>query len=181
MRITLRFGPLLAALLALLLTGAAQAKKETKEVDGFGVSLDGAEQDALERACEWVIAKLRERRPRLEKLPSAETLRKAELTRRVQHQPNHQSEEFGTLHRVTLRVEVGEADLQKMLRADQNQRVRERQAWTGKVLLLVVALLGALGLFFRLEEATRGYYSGPLKAGLVLAGIAIVAGAFVLW
>jgi len=175
---TKRRRPLLAGLIVLLLAGAAQAQKLSTTVEGHGETKAGAEQEAFERARDWVVTLLRERRPDIERLPEAEALRNLDVS--TKHE-EYQSNTLGTLHRVTLRVEVGEADLQKLLQLDQQERVRQRQLWTGKALLLFVALLAVLALFFRLEEATRGYYSGPLKAGLFLALSAVAAGAFALW
>jgi len=172
--------PLLTALVALLLTGAAQAQKQSVVVEGHGETKAGAEQEALEQAREWVIGLLRERRPDIERLPDAASLRNPNLSAFIDHDPKYPSDTLGPHHRVTLRVEVGEADLQKMLQQDQQERVHRRQLWTGKGLLVVVALLAALALFFRLEEATRGYYSGPLKAGLVLALGGVAAGTWFL-
>ena len=46
---------------------------------------------------------------------------------------------------------------------------------------LLVALLLVLAIYFRLEEATRGYYTGPLRIGLSGALVALCAGVWFLW
>src|SRR2546422_9444264 len=106
--------PLLAALIVLLLAGAARAQKLSAVVEGHGETKAGAEQEALERARDWVVALLRERRPDIERLPEAEALRNSNLSTFIEHDPKYPSDTLGPHHRVTLRIEVGEADLQKM-------------------------------------------------------------------
>ncbi len=79
-------------------------------------------------------------------------------------------EEPGVMRRVRLSVWVTQTKMLDMQRQDNEYRKQQRQVvaharqlMLGKVLLGLVALLAALVGYFRLEEATKGYYTGWLR------------------
>jgi hypothetical protein len=88
-------------------------------------------------------------------------------------------------HRVRLRVVVSDEARKEMLVKNQEYRdqlrhgvAHQRQLWLGKVLVGVFVLLGVLACYIRLDEATKGFYTGWLRLGL--AGAAAAVGA-TLW
>jgi hypothetical protein len=175
--------PLALVLVALfLLAGGVRADSRpnelSKELSGHGQTEADAEQDALDQARAWVVSVLQERRPALSWEPSSSYLRESGIAKRVKHDSAYSSDSLGSLHKVTLRVEVGEEALRKMLQQD---RLHQRHLLAAKVLAALVALLIVLAIYFRLEEITRGYYTGPLRGGLVLCLLAIAAGVWFTW
>lgn len=85
-------------------------------------------------------------------------------------QKDFKDPQLGVMYKVRLKAAVGSSELREMRQKDQlahdqqrQVRVHERQTWAGKVLLgLVVLLAGAAG-YYRLDEATKGYYTGWLR------------------
>jgi hypothetical protein len=77
-------------------------------------------------------------------------------------------------YQVRLRVEVSEKRYTEISKQVEQKRdelrretVQQRQWFLGKVLLGVVAFLGALAGYIRLEDATKGYYTGWLRLAVV--------------
>jgi hypothetical protein len=66
-------------------------------------------------------------------------------------------------------------DLLYKLRLDE---AKQRQWWMAKLMLAALALFGTLGLYYRFDERTKGYYTNWLRVGalamLALAGYGIV-------
>jgi hypothetical protein len=170
----------LAILTILCLTGAARADTPlvSEELSGHGRTETEAEQDALGQAQGLVVARLRERSPRSEWVPSAEYLLESGLVRKLRHDPEYRSERVGPLHQVTIKLELGEADVRRMLLQD---RLQSRYELSFKLLAALAALLGLLGAYYRLEVATRGYYTGRLRAFLFLGVIGVGAGLWLAW
>ena len=86
-------------------------------------------------------------------------------------------------YQVRLQVVVKSDDVDRLRKAEQDRReaqrpeiVKHRQLWLGKILLGVVALLTAITGYIRLENATKGYYTGWLRLGLVGVLCAVGAG-----
>src|SRR5262249_56683635 len=80
-------------------------------------------------------------------------------------------------------VEVTQKDYAAIVKAGEQAReearrtiVEHRQWWLAKILLGVVVFLGALSGYIRLEDATKGYYTGWLRLGLVGVLCAVGAG-----
>ena len=169
--------PLLLALLPASIPAAPPLLSE--EVRGFGQSESDARQDAMSKARERILSLLRERQPDLRWEPTDAYLREMRLVRDMVHVPDVPSERVQPpLHRVTIRVEVTEQDLARMLQQD---RLQQRHLLTAKVLVALVALLVVLAAFFRLEDVTRGYYTSQLRAGLSICLAVIAAGLWWLW
>jgi hypothetical protein len=90
--------------------------------------------------------------------------------------------DFGRVYTVVLRVEVTPKAYQELLKREANHRLElrkelagERQQLALKVLGAAVLLLGAVAAYFRLDDATKGYYSVWLRLGAV--GLIAVAAA----
>jgi hypothetical protein len=170
---------LLALAAFVLLPGLIRADGSallSTELSGHGQTEADAQQDAMNQARDRIVALLRERRPDLRWEPSENYLRESHLTHLLKHVPNEPSELIGPHHSVTLRVDVREADLRRMLQQDRLQR---RHLLTAKIVAALVALLAVLAAFFRLEDVTRGYYTKPLRGALSVCVMIIGAGLWV--
>ena len=82
------------------------------------------------------------------------------------------------LRHVTLEVEVNQQVIQKFQKEARHQRAGSRMLGLGKGLGMLLALLIGVGGYFRLEEATKGYYTTWLRLTTVSF---IVAAATGLW
>jgi hypothetical protein len=126
-----------------------------------------ARQLALAKARLKLIAYLHKREPALRWLPSDDDLDhwsmiRTDVPRLVEGK-----------YEVTARATVTEEDFQKILARDRQERLGERHLLAAKLLVALVLLLAVGAGYFRLEEMTRGYYTGTLRV-LALAGIALV-------
>jgi hypothetical protein len=90
---------------------------------------------------------------------------------------------LGQMRRVHLKVELNTDDYGTIRRFDSEYRQQlrqvisqQRQLLLAKALAVVVAMLVALIGYFRLEEATRGYYTAWLRLAAVGLVAAVVAG-----
>ena len=75
--------------------------------------------------------------------------------------------------KVTLDLEMTRGTYLELAEADRSHIVGERIEGVGRVLSIVVVALGALAGYIRLDEFTKGYYTGRLR----LLAIAIVTAA----
>jgi hypothetical protein len=96
-------------------------------------------------------------------------------------------ENFPYTYIVKLHLKVTSQDFARMQELDQPVReqarhtmVEQRQLWLGKILLGVVVLLTAVSGYIRLEDATKGYYTGWLRLGLAGVGAAVAVGLLLL-
>jgi hypothetical protein len=160
------------------LPGTLRAEEESLERFGAGLTRTDAEQDAMRKARELVLSLLERERPGLKWTPTTEYLRGHEVLKVVLHEPEYDFGSLGKLHRVTVRVELSEANLRKMLKQDNLFR---RHLLAAKIVAALVALLTVLTGYIRLEDLTRGYYSGPLRAALAACVLAIGAGLWWVW
>jgi len=79
------------------------------------------------------------------------------------------------VHRMKLQVEMTRAAYLELAEADRAFRVRERIDWVAHALGIAVVALGALAGYIRLDEFTKGYYTGRLRA---LAVVLVAAATF---
>ena len=145
----------------------------TDEASGYGQNKTDARHFALEGIQAKVAARLREEMPGLGWTPSADDLQRWDAVQDVRSRPD--TPEPGSFE-VRLRVTLTEDTVQKIVGNDHRQRVQERQLLAAKVLAALVALLALGAGYFRLEELTRGYYTGVLRLLLLGSAGAIGAG-----
>jgi hypothetical protein len=168
---------------------AAKLAREpwTKRVEGRDDDPDVAEAIALRHAQDSLAEYLRTQTPRIHRRPSADEIRGHLLAKPPEHRELSESEdsEGKGRHVVTLNLLVTEENYRDMLARDRQQRelerqglVQERTFMVGKVLAGLVALLAALAGYFRLEEATKGYYTTWLRAGAIGFVLAVGAALF---
>jgi hypothetical protein len=79
----------------------------------------------------------------------------------------------GVMYRATLTVRLTPENRVEIVRHDRELHVQDRMVWLGKLLFALVALLAAVAVYFRLDEMTKGYYTGWLR--LAAAGFLGVA------
>jgi len=72
-------------------------------------------------------------------------------------------EDLGTLKHITVTAELTPPAIRKFQKEARQQRASVRMLTLGKGLGMLVALLTALGGYFRIEEATKGYYTTWLR------------------
>jgi hypothetical protein len=143
-------------------------------VVGRGEESDDAYQDALEKAQKKVTEYLRARSPPVQWTPKT-----GEIGRLVKDQkeeePPRDVKELGLNHQTTLRVDISPEDFKKILQFDGRERMEERLLFLLKGLAAVVAVLAAIAGYIRLDEWSKGYYTGWLRlgaAGFVAAAVA---------
>jgi hypothetical protein len=133
---------------------------------GHGLTREDAEQVALEDARDKVVAELRRREPSLRWLPSLDDLNRWHIIKKIEHRDKPLEFHGRRYEVVDVTVVVSDRAFQEILR-------RDRQLLAAKLLAALVILLAVGAGYFRLEEMTRGYYTGTLRV-LALAGIALV-------
>jgi len=138
--------------------------------EGFGQTIDDAKQDALKKAQQKVLDYLAKQDPPLDWKPTAEFLVEEKLVKEVETKVENLPKS-GLTYWSIFDVEVGPKTLRKILELDRQVRVLSRQILLAKILAVLVSIFAAVGLYYRLDEATKGYYSGWLfLGGLALVG-----------
>ena len=149
------------------------------EADGFGLTEKDAENFALEKVCNEIADYLfenglRDWRPEVSDLRGSSTpiFRNKEKT--------FEDPELGKMQRVTVVVELTPKAIREFQKEARHQRAGDRMVATSKGLGMLVALLVALGGYFRLEEATKGYYTTWLRLSTVGFISAVAASLWIL-
>jgi hypothetical protein len=150
-------------------------------VTGTGEGVNDARQDALDKACTELTVYLRSQNPPVDWTPSPEYVRQhlvKEKDWRKEADLEKDDPVVGrlTISKVSLNLEVGAKERDEILKLDQHYRTEQRMLWLGRVLAGLVALLAAVAGYVRLDEWSKGYYTGWLR--LAAAGLigAVVAG-----
>jgi hypothetical protein len=132
------------------------------EADGFGLTEKDAENVALEQVrneiADYLFQNgLRDWRPEVSDIRASSTpiFRNKEKT--------FDDPELGKMQRVTVVVELTPKAIREFQKEARHQRAGNRMMATSKGLGMLVALLVALGGYFKLEEATKGYYTTWLR------------------
>jgi hypothetical protein len=77
---------------------------------------------------------------------------------------------------LTLDLELTREAWRELAEAERQVRVQDRMETMGRVVALLTVLLGAVAGYVRLDEATKGYYTGRLRlVALALVGVASAA------
>lgn len=155
-----------------------QAKVLIKEeFEGYGPTPKDAENRALERACDWLAAHTDPGWT-----PTPEFLREKNMVSFV-GDPSERESQFlqgitkeGKVTVVTLRLEVTDAQARDIQKQAQQHRMKERQKSSLLVVFAVACLLGVVGGYLRLEEATKGYYTHLLRIAAIGILLVVAAG-----
>jgi hypothetical protein len=145
-----------------------------KEFEGYGVTDELAEQSALEQAHVWIAKNLP-----LGWSPAPEYLRAKGMVRFGQRTTRDFDEpragvEVVKVVRATLLIT--RPQLEEMQDRARQEVRQHRQAVLFRVLAGLVVLLLVLGGYLRLEEATRGYYTGLLRITAASLLLLVAAG-----
>ena len=150
-----------------------------REVDGFGETDDDARARALENACDRVADFLAVEYGETTFKPSPRDLQRLNIvpiTKEVEVSVIV-LENLGPTQKATLLVNLLPEDVKKLREQARQQRVQERQHGLGIILSGVIALLLVAVGYLRLEEATKGYYTGLLR--LSALGTLLLTGLFI--
>jgi hypothetical protein len=169
----------------------APAKSITASATHFTVTgpyqttREDAWQAALARAQKEVTEHLLRGEGSLAYEPEIDYIRK-HLVRTSKEEEKDLEQPVGKVRRIILDisitpqnvVEIAQRDLQRQEEArrhEQAWRSRERMTYAGIILVGLVTVLGAVAGYLRLDELTKGYYTGWLMAAAGLVGAAAVA------
>jgi hypothetical protein len=137
----------------------------TWQVSGFGETDQDAEIDALNNARAQVIKYLNAQGVALNWEPSLKFIKSL-----VKHSEPAQDKEFkvvGLVKEISLTVELTPQAYREILRKESDLKGQERMVFLAKILACVVAFLAAVAGYFRLEDATKGYYTAWLRFGVL--------------
>jgi hypothetical protein len=142
----------------------------TFTVNGWAPTPEEAKKDALEQATRVVQAALELKHApvsekRLEKLivesedPSEVPLGSSD------------GKDLGPGKHVALTLELPNDFIQELNQTERSYRTEDRMGWLARGLAVIVAGLFAISGYVRLDEWSKGYFSGALKAAAALAVI----------
>ena len=103
---------------------------------------------------------------------SRETIRE-KLVKNWEPEKNPKILEGTEAVRIKLHMELNRGTYRELAEADRAVRVEERTEGVGRILGIVVVALGAVAGYIRLDDLTKGYYTGRLRA----LTVAVVAAA----
>ncbi|HEV3115762.1 MAG TPA: hypothetical protein VGY58_01835 [Gemmataceae bacterium] len=150
-------------------------------VPGFGVRESDAMQDGLRRARETVVSYLADQGVYLNWDLPASYIEK-HMVKNVKPAEDKDVGVAGIepVKQMDLYVELSPRDYQYFMKRESELRGQERMTMLGKVLAGVIAFLAVVAGYFRLEEATKGYYTAWLRIGVLTLVAAIGAGLWLL-
>ncbi len=142
------------------------------EAKGWGVDEKQSRDGVARKVRAQIDDYLQEQAPGLEWLPSRKFVRE----HLVKGPPRRLEGEDTTIDGTPMKcwewtVEVNAQDWRAILHQDREIRAERRMILLGKILAGLVALLAVIAAYIRLDDGTRGYYTGRLRlaAGAVLA------------
>jgi hypothetical protein len=166
--------PTAAAPAVLVAERAVRPTNPNWTVTGHGETVDDAKEDACAKAWDQINSYLREQNPPIEWTPSRDFVRK-HLARNWGAEVPIEIDELGTVIQIPLHLELTPADRQLIARHEHDYRVEQRHEGLAKILVGLVALFAAIAGYVRLDEWSKGYYTGILRfaaAAFVLASAA---------
>jgi hypothetical protein len=142
-----------------------------EEFTGYGKTESAAKNDALRLACDWLKKHIG-----LGWSPDRNYL----ITHNMVDFSKPQDKEFeppmDAMKVVKMQLDITDSQYRDIQKQAQQQRMKERQKQSLLVLLGAMGLLGVVGGYLRLEEATKGYYTRLLRIAAISAFVVIVAG-----
>lgn len=137
---------------------------------GRGKTRADAEEVALNDACSNVRSYLRDQL-HVRWNPSPLYFQKyvrTQMVKDVKYEGTREVPDLGTVHEVSLRVEISPESRKDLLR-------RDRLVLFAQLLGIVVVLLGTVAVYIRFDELSKGYYTSWLRLGAIgVAGASCV-------
>lgn len=146
-----------------------------EEFTGYGKTVKEAENDALHVCCTWI-----EEHAGLGWNPDPPFLRVHNMVRFSEAEDKEFEQPMGAMKVVKMQLDITAEQARTIQKQAQHQRMRDRQKVSLFVVLGLVCLLGVVGGYLRLEEATKGYYTRLLRIAAIGVVLLIVAGLWVL-
>jgi hypothetical protein len=142
----------------------------------FGANAENAKQLAIEDGQRELAAWLRKENVKWS--PSTDYVEQHITDRKVD--PNS-TEVGGTpMTEVKLQIVVTSSDYQEILNSDRQIRRDDRQVFLARILATIVTVCAAISGYFRLDEATKGYYTNLLRLGSLAVVSGVGAGVWLL-
>lgn len=147
----------------------APAPADYWSVTAYGMDREAAERRAQQVAQEKVLDFLEKQDPPIAWKPTLEFLQQNRFTRDVNTEPDRdlQGNVTKDRYKCSLHVVMSPDLYRKILDQDRQLRIADRQWFAGRVLAVVVLLLVAVGGYFYLDEATKGYHTVLLRLGAI--------------
>ena len=140
------------------------------EFTGIGKTEAKARHNALERACEWIGEE-----SGLGWTPDTQYLLDRALVRFGDAEDKDFGEPVDTMKVVKMQLDITAQQASEIQKQTQQQRMKVRQKTSLLIVLGVVCLLGVVGGYLRLEEATKGYFTRRLRLAAVGVVLLVVA------
>jgi hypothetical protein len=142
-----------------------------EEFIGYGTTELAAQRDALSQACSWV-----EQNVALGWTPKSEYLVDQKIVHFLDPQDKKFEPPMNDMKVVKMQLDITDSQYRDIQKQAQHQRMQERQKTSLLVLIGLVSLLGVVGGYLRLEEATKGYCTFLLRMAAIGVLVVIVAG-----
>jgi hypothetical protein len=151
-------------------------KPPSWEFKGWGQTREDAEENALKRARERILEYLAASKQPLQWAPSLAYIKK-HMVKELRPEPSQNfGDGVGELQGMRLVIEFSPKDWQYILSEDRRVRSEFRMLVVGKALVGLVAFLGVVAGYLRLEEMTKGYYTAWLRLAAIAFITAVGAG-----
>jgi hypothetical protein len=154
-------------------SGKTEAAKPLiqEEFTGYGKTVKEAETDAITNSCQWL-----EEHGGLGWSPDAQYLRAHNMIRSEGEPTDEIFEHAGPMKVVKMKLTITTEQARAIQKQAQQQRMKSRQWLSLLGLGGLVCLLGVVGGYLRLEEATKGYYTRRLRIAAISLFILIALG-----
>jgi hypothetical protein len=148
----------------------------TWNLTGHGETVDDAKEDACSKGWKELVDYLRRQSPPIEWTPPRDFVRKHMARKWGQEETVEFDDPLGKVIQIPLVLELTPQDQDRIARHDHHYRVEQRLTWVGKIFLGLVALLAAVAGYVRLDEWSKGYYTGLLRLAAAAFVVATAAG-----
>jgi hypothetical protein len=146
----------------------------SKTITEVGVTPEDAEKLAVRKAREELITFLQQQEPPVGWQPTtADVERFIPDTSKKPREIDGKSRDLGLRSEMTLTVQLTAAEYTGILQTEQKHITEARHWLLAKIVAGLVALLGTIAVYFRLDEWTKGYYTTWLRmaAGMFLSAV----------
>ena len=128
-----------------------------------------ATKDALEQAQAWLIHTLG-----LSYAPAPEFIRAR--MKNFKDEPGKTVPEIGPTTKVSFELELTRAAWEELAATERDTLTMTRMGWLARLVAIFTVLLGSVAGYIRLDEYTKGYYTGRLRV-LAVAVVAVATAA----